>query len=133
MRKHVKALEKERESYFAEAEDVMKQCTESMDEVELCVLKNDGHMLLVVVVVFVVVVVVVVVYNCCVQVKKKEMKIFELRKKIAEADKDLKQQQNLYEAARSDRNLYSKNLIEAQDEISEFKRKIKIMTHQVWN
>ena len=59
------------------------------------------------------------------------MKIFELRKKIAESDKDLKQQQNLYEAARSDRNLYSKNLIEAQDEISEFKRKIKIMTHQV--
>ena len=68
---------------------------------------------------------------CCLQVKKKEMKIFELRKKIAESDKDLKQQQNLYEAARSDRNLYSKNLIEAQDEIAEFKRKIKIMTHQV--
>ena len=67
----------------------------------------------------------------CLQVKKKEMKIFELRKKIAESEKDLKSQQGLYEVARSDRNLYSKNLIEAQDEISEFKRKIKIMTHQV--
>lgn len=59
------------------------------------------------------------------------MKIFELRKKIAEAEKDLKQQQSMYEAARSDRNLYSKNLIEAQDEISEYKRKIKIMSHQI--
>ena len=32
---------------------------------------------------------------------------------------------------RSDRNLYSKNLIESQDEIAEMKRKFKIMNHQV--
>jgi chromosome segregation ATPase len=37
----------------------------------------------------------------------------------------------LYEAVRSDRNLYSKNLIERQDEINENKRKLKIMTHQI--
>ena len=43
----------------------------------------------------------------------------------------MKQQQNLYEAVRSDRNLYSKNLIESQDEIAEMKRKFKIMTRQV--
>ena len=43
----------------------------------------------------------------------------------------LKQQQNLYEAVRSDRNLYSKNLIEAHDEINEMKRKFKIMNHQI--
>ena len=43
----------------------------------------------------------------------------------------LKQQQQLYEAVRSDRNLYSKNLIESQDEIAEMKRKFKIMNHQV--
>jgi hypothetical protein len=45
-------------------------------------------------------------------VKTKEMKIFEYKKKIAEAETRLRQQQNLYEAVRSDRNLYSKNLIE---------------------
>ena len=43
----------------------------------------------------------------------------------------MKQQQNLYEAVRSDRNLYSKNLIESQDEIAEMKRKFKIMNHQI--
>ncbi|XP_074089856.1 cilia- and flagella-associated protein 58 isoform X1 [Macrotis lagotis] len=64
-------------------------------------------------------------------IKTREMQIFDYRKKIAESETKLKQQQNLYEAVRSDRNLYSKNLIEAQDEITEMKRKLKIMTHQV--
>ena len=32
---------------------------------------------------------------------------------------------------RSDRNQYSKNLIESQDEIAEMKRKFKIMNHQI--
>ncbi len=53
------------------------------------------------------------------------------RKEIIEGETKLKQQQNLYEAVRSDRNLYSKNLIEAQDEIAEMKRKFKIMNHQI--
>lgn len=47
-------------------------------------------------------------------VKSREMQIFDYKKKIAEAETKLKQQQNLYEAVRSDRNLYSKNLIETQ-------------------
>jgi len=47
-------------------------------------------------------------------VKMREMQIFDYKKKIAEAETKLKQQQNLYEAVRSDRNLYSKNLIESQ-------------------
>ncbi|KAK7469781.1 hypothetical protein BaRGS_00036208 [Batillaria attramentaria] len=64
-------------------------------------------------------------------VKVREMQIFDYKKKIAEAETKLKQQQNLYEAVRSDRNLYSKNLIESQDEITENKRKLKIMTHQI--
>eukprot|EP01112_Ceratiomyxa_fruticulosa_P012266 TRINITY_DN3387_c0_g3_i2.p1 TRINITY_DN3387_c0_g3~~TRINITY_DN3387_c0_g3_i2.p1 ORF type:complete len:411 (-),score=88.25 TRINITY_DN3387_c0_g3_i2:81-1313(-) len=59
------------------------------------------------------------------------MTILELQKKILEGETKLKQQQNLYEAVRSDRNLYSKNLIEAQDEIAEMKRKFKIMNHQI--
>jgi chromosome segregation ATPase len=65
------------------------------------------------------------------EVKLREMAIIDLQKKIAEGDNRLKQQQNLYEAVRSDRNLYSKNLIEAQDEIQEMKRKFKIINHQI--
>lgn len=59
------------------------------------------------------------------------MAIIDLQKKIVETEGRLKQQQNLYEAVRSDRNLYSKNLIESQDEIQEMKRKFKIMNHQI--
>lgn len=47
-------------------------------------------------------------------IKVREIQIFDYRKKIAESETKLKQQQNLYEAVRSDRNLYSKNLVEAQ-------------------
>ena len=54
-----------------------------------------------------------------------------LQHKIVEGEAKMKQQQNLYEAVRSDRNLYSKNLIESQDEIAEMKRKFKIMNHQI--
>ena len=32
---------------------------------------------------------------------------------------------------RADRNLYSKNLIESQDQIAEMKKKFKIMNHQI--
>jgi len=65
------------------------------------------------------------------EVKLREMTILDLQKKISEGDVKLKLQQNLYEAVRSDRNLYSKNLIESQDEIAEMKRKFKIMNHQI--
>ena len=65
------------------------------------------------------------------EVKLREMAIVDLQKTIAEGENKLKQQQNLYEAVRSDRNLYSKNLIEAQDEIQEMKRKFKILNHQI--
>merc|ERR1712078_629917 len=65
------------------------------------------------------------------EVKLRDLTIVNLRKKIHEAETRLKQQQNLYEAVRSDRNLYSKNLIEAQDEIQEMGPKFKIMNHQI--
>merc|ERR1719238_1803496 len=65
------------------------------------------------------------------EVKLREMTILDLQKKISEGDAKLKQQEQLYEAVRSDRNLYSKNLIESQDEIAEMKRKFKIMNHQI--
>ncbi|NXE88499.1 CFA58 protein, partial [Menura novaehollandiae] len=43
----------------------------------------------------------------------------------------LKQQQNLCETLRTERTLYSKNLIEAKDEIAEMKMKLKTATRQV--
>ena len=64
-------------------------------------------------------------------VKEREINVLQLQKKIAEGEAKLKQQQNLYEAVRSDRNLYAKNLIESQDEISEMKRKFKVRTRQI--
>mmetsp|Transcript_5668 Transcript_5668/g.6277 ORF Transcript_5668/g.6277 Transcript_5668/m.6277 type:complete len:878 (-) Transcript_5668:159-2792(-) len=69
--------------------------------------------------------------QCLEEVKLKNNLISELQKKNAEAEQKIKNQTSLYEAVRSDRNLYSKNLIEAQDEIAEFKRRFKIMLHQI--
>ncbi|KAM4726208.1 cilia- and flagella-associated protein 58 [Anableps anableps] len=64
-------------------------------------------------------------------VEDKEMEIFDWRKKAAESECKLKQQENLLESIITERNLYSKNLIECQEEISEMKRKIKTMNNQV--
>lgn len=43
----------------------------------------------------------------------------------------LKQQQTMYEAVRADRNVCSKNLIAAQDEVMELKRKSKILVRSL--
>ncbi|XP_043203912.1 cilia- and flagella-associated protein 58-like [Amphibalanus amphitrite] len=64
-------------------------------------------------------------------IKLKEQEIFELKKRVAESESRLKQQQSLYEAVRSDRNLYSKNLIESQNEVTEMNRKFKMVVHQI--
>ncbi|CAM9448544.1 unnamed protein product [Ectocarpus sp. 6 AP-2014] len=63
--------------------------------------------------------------------KAQGLQVADLQKKIAAAVARLKQQQNLYEAVRSDRNVYSKNLIETQDVIKEMKRRFKFMNHQI--
>ena len=65
------------------------------------------------------------------EIEGRQTQILDLQKKIAESENKLKQQQALYESVRSDRNLYSRNLIEAQDEMGEMKRKFKIMVHQI--
>uniref|UniRef100_A0A3Q3KUX6 Cilia and flagella associated protein 58 n=1 Tax=Mastacembelus armatus TaxID=205130 RepID=A0A3Q3KUX6_9TELE len=64
-------------------------------------------------------------------VELREMEIFEWRKKVTEAECKLKQQENLLESIVSERNLYSKNLIEAQEDIAEMKRKMKTMNNHV--
>ncbi|KAA8586336.1 hypothetical protein FQN60_000172 [Etheostoma spectabile] len=61
----------------------------------------------------------------------RETELFDWRKKVTEAECQLKQQETLLESVVSERNLYSKNLIEAQEEIAEMKRKMKTMNNQV--
>ncbi|RHY92989.1 hypothetical protein DYB35_005284 [Aphanomyces astaci] len=65
------------------------------------------------------------------EAKLQDLQVTSLQDKITEGETRLKQQQNLYEAVRSDRNLYSKSLIESQEEIADMKRKFKIMNHQI--
>ncbi len=65
------------------------------------------------------------------EVKRREVQLYQLKKKIVENESKLKQQHTLYEAVCSDRNLCSKNLVESKDEITEMKRKLKIMSHQI--
>ena len=64
-------------------------------------------------------------------VKLKEMHAAELQKNVQEEKNKLKLQQNLYEQVRSDRNLFSKQQVQSEDEIAEMKRKSKIMKHQI--
>merc|ERR1712087_859188 len=65
------------------------------------------------------------------ELKNRDNKISELKKNYADVKGKLAQQKQLYETVRTDRNLYSKNLVESQDEIAEMKRKFKIMYHQI--
>merc|ERR1712144_67639 len=65
------------------------------------------------------------------ELKNRENKISELKKNLADVKGKLAQQKQQYEAVRTDRNVYSKNLIESQDEIAEMRRKFKIMYHQI--
>ncbi|NXB22339.1 CFA58 protein, partial [Rhagologus leucostigma] len=60
-----------------------------------------------------------------------QMQICDYEKEIEVQGIKLKQQQNLCEALRSERTLYSKNLIEAKDEIAEMKMKLKTATRQL--
>lgn len=55
-----------------------------------------------------------VLYYTITLLQAREISVLQLQKKIAEGDSRMKQQQNLYEAVRSDRNIYSKKLIEDQ-------------------
>mmetsp|Transcript_113442 Transcript_113442/g.208390 ORF Transcript_113442/g.208390 Transcript_113442/m.208390 type:complete len:856 (-) Transcript_113442:88-2655(-) len=69
--------------------------------------------------------------NALEELKNRDNKISELKKNYADVKGKLAQQKQAYEAVRTDRNLYSKNLVESQDEIAEMKRKFKIMYHQI--
>ncbi|KAI5618446.1 cilia- and flagella-associated protein 58, partial [Silurus asotus] len=64
------------------------------------------------------------------ELKSKEMEICADKKKIAEAETKLKQQQNLYKAIRAERNNYTKSLLDAQNDITDLKRKMKSMSQE---
>ena len=61
----------------------------------------------------------------------RDLAIQDLQKRVQDSDNKLRQKQQLYEQVRADRNLYSKNLVEAQDEISELRRQFRVMSHVV--
>ncbi|RYG50104.1 hypothetical protein EON66_12195, partial [archaeon] len=64
-------------------------------------------------------------------VKLQELQMAALQKKIEEGQTKLKQQQSLYDAVRADRNVYSKNLMEASSEIADMKRTYRSLTHTI--
>jgi chromosome segregation ATPase len=70
-------------------------------------------------------------YTSLEELKLQEMQVHELNKKIIADQLKLKQKQSLYESVRSDRNLFSKQLIDSQDEIMSLKKKFKSMNHQI--
>lgn len=65
------------------------------------------------------------------ELKVRDVQILDLKKRCTEWEGKLSQQQHLYETVRADRNHYSKQFIEAQDEIAELRKKFKIMGHQI--
>ncbi|KAL8272314.1 hypothetical protein Esti_003768 [Eimeria stiedai] len=65
------------------------------------------------------------------QLKNEELKVAELERSIGEQHSKLSAQRTLYEAVRSDRNLFSRNLIASLDEMTELKHKFKLMFQQV--
>lgn len=64
-------------------------------------------------------------------VKLADMEVVEVQKQIIDVETKLKSQQNMYEAVRSDRNLYSKNLLEAQEQVVVMKRKWSILSSTI--
>jgi len=65
------------------------------------------------------------------ELKNKDSHMGSLKRSIQDVKAKLSQQKNLYEAVRTDKNLYSKNLEESLEEISETKKKFKVMQHQI--
>lgn len=57
--------------------------------------------------------------------------IAEYLKKITEVEEKLAKQQRLYENVRGDRNIYSKNLGETEDEIAEVSKRLKVVAQQI--
>jgi len=61
----------------------------------------------------------------------RDVQMAQLKRSISDVRAKLGQQKNLYEAVRTDKNLYSKNLVESLEEIAEMRKKFKVMCHQI--
>ncbi|XP_076643190.1 cilia- and flagella-associated protein 58 isoform X2 [Halictus rubicundus] len=65
------------------------------------------------------------------EVKLKQVEVSTYKKKLAEAETRHRQQQNLFESVRAERNSLNKSLIEAHDDIQELKNKLTVVGHQI--
>lgn len=64
------------------------------------------------------------------EVKMKLLEISDYQKRLVEGEAKFRQQQSLFEDVRSERNAYKKSLTIAQDDIAEFKNKVKTLSTQ---
>jgi len=62
--------------------------------------------------------------------KKQDLQIFDYKKQVTENASKLRQQENLFEAARQEKNELAKNLVETKDLLAQYKRKSELMVHE---
>ena len=70
-------------------------------------------------------------YTALEELKLQELQVQELNNKISSDENKLKSKTALYETIRSDRNLYSKQLIDSQEEINTLRRNFRDMNHAI--
>ncbi|KAL6254573.1 hypothetical protein P5V15_014625 [Pogonomyrmex californicus] len=69
--------------------------------------------------------------SCVNEITQKKVEIFDYKKRLKDIETKYRQHQSLFEAMRAERNLYSRNLIEAQEEIRNLKNKLEITSQQI--
>ncbi|GET93602.1 hypothetical protein, conserved [Leishmania tarentolae] len=65
------------------------------------------------------------------ELKMAMFQVEEVQRKLDESERRLTQQQAKYEHMRAERNQLSKRLVDAQDEIVEYRQRVKVVDHQV--
>ena len=65
------------------------------------------------------------------QIKVGEQALTELHKQLNGADVRVREQHRTFESTRTELSLTHKGLLEAHDELGEYRRKFKIMNHQI--
>ncbi|KAG5464352.1 hypothetical protein LSCM1_00534 [Leishmania martiniquensis] len=65
------------------------------------------------------------------ELKVAALQVEEVQRKLDESERRLAQQQAKYEQLRAERNHLSKRLVDAQDEIVEYRQRVKMVDHQV--
>ncbi|XP_043668806.1 cilia- and flagella-associated protein 58-like [Vespula pensylvanica] len=65
------------------------------------------------------------------EIKLKQVEIMDYKKQLRQSESKYRQQQNLFEIVRAEKNSCHKSLIEAQDDIQELKSKLQITNQQI--